>query len=227
LERFSTFSISDRLAIDDLERGSEWVAPATPIMTEGKALDAVIPLLEGLAYQHKDFRDGRRQIIMLLVPGDICGGHRRISGPINYGVRTLTRARIVRIPGDQFLEVLESHPAIARALNKAALVEEAILRAWIVNLGQRHAHERIAHLLCELTQRMSDCGLLLPNGDFELPLTQMELGSALGLTSVHINRILQRLRSENMIEFHGGVVRIYDLRSLQAIADFDPAYLSN
>lgn len=226
LERFSALDRGDRLALDDLARAAEWVPPDRSIATEGDASGAVLPLLEGLAFRHKDFRDGRRQIISLLVQGDICGGHGRLAGPTNYGVRSLTRCKIARVSVTRFVEILDDHPAIAEALNKAALVEEAVLRTWIVNLGQRHAHERMAHLLCEWAQRMADCGRLLAHGGFELPLTQQELGSALGLTSVHVNRVLQRLRAENLIAFHNGTMRIFDFDRLRSVADFDPAYLS-
>ncbi|MBA3810956.1 MAG: Crp/Fnr family transcriptional regulator [Caulobacteraceae bacterium] len=226
LERFSALACGDRLALDDLARTCEWVPPDRSIVTEGDASGAVLPLLEGLAYRHKDFRDGRRQIISLLVPGDMCGGHGRLSRPTNYGVRTLTRCKIARISRQGFVHLLDSHPAIAEALNEAALVEEAVLRTWIVNLGQRHAHERMAHLLCEWAQRMADCGRLLAHGGFELPLTQQGLGAALGLTSVHVNRVLQRLRAENLVAFQNGTVRIFDFDRLRAVADFDPAYLS-
>jgi CRP-like cAMP-binding protein len=226
LERFSSFSDVERQAIGDLDAASEWIAPGKPIINAGDGPEMVLPLLEGLAYRHKDFRDGRRQILSLLLPGDICGGAGELSGPVDYGVRSLSRARIARIESARFIELLQTHPAIAIALIRSALVDEAVQRAWIVNLGQRHAHERIAHLLCELAHRMSDCGLILSHGGFELPLTQQELGSALGLTSVHTNRVLQQLRAEKLIEFQGGVVHIQDAPRLRALADFDAGYLS-
>jgi len=226
LERFSALGLRARLALDDFESPSEWVPAGSLISAEGETSKTVIILLDGFAYRHKDFRDGRRQIITLLMLGDICGASERLSGPASYGVRTLTRARIARIDIDRFGTMVDEHPAIAAALHKSALVDEAVLRAWIVNLGQRHAHERVAHLLCELAYRISDCGLLLTQDNFKFPLTQHELGSVLGLTSVHINRVLQRLRVEKLIEFRHGVVQLHDLNKLQALADFDPAYLS-
>jgi DNA-binding transcriptional regulator LsrR (DeoR family) len=83
----------------------------------------------------------------------------------------------------------------------------------------------MAHLFCELEHRMRGCGLMLAHGEFELPLTQEELGSALGLTSVHVNRVLQSLRAEKLIAFRNRIVRIDDLGRLRAVAGFDPAYL--
>jgi len=225
LERFAVLGFSERLALDDLESQAEWVPAGTLVSAEGETSETVIILLGGFAYRHKDFLDGRRQIITLLMLGDICGTSERLSGPVHYGVRTLTKARIARIDIDRFRMTLDDHPAIASALHKSSLVDEAVLRAWIVNLGQRHARERVAHLLCELAQRMTDCGLLLASDSFKLPLTQQELGSVLGLTSVHINRVLQQLRAESLIEFQHGVMRLRDLNKLQVLADFNPDYL--
>jgi CRP-like cAMP-binding protein len=215
------------MALDHLEHSSEWISSAHPILREGEAEEMVLPLLDGLAYQHKDLRGGRRQIIAVLLPGDLCSGYGRRTSPMDYGVRALTQVRIARIPKESFDRILACHGAIADAMATAAVVEEAVLRAWLVNLGQRDARERVAHLICELARRMADCGLLLIHGGFDLPLTQQELGSALGLTNVHVNRILRRLRDEDLMDIQRGVVRIQDLERLQRVADFDPAYLSS
>jgi len=227
LARLAPLGDADRLALEGLEHSAEWIAPGARIMAEGEPPTAIRPLLEGIACGHKDFRDGRRQIIALLLPGDICGGHGRLRAPMDHGVRALTRARVASIPADGFAAILERHPAIAEALHKAALVDQAILRAWIVNLGQRDAHERMAHLFCELAHRMEAGGLQRDDSGFRLPLTQQELGSALGLTSVHVNRVVKRLRTETLIDLDHGVLRIHDLPRLEVLADFDPAYLSN
>jgi CRP-like cAMP-binding protein len=137
----------------------------------------------------------------------------------------MTRSRISRVPVDRFIRRLERRPAIAQALQFAAAREEAILRAWMANLGQRAAYERLAHLICEIAQRMASRGLVFANGGFELPLTQQELGWALGLTSVHVNRVLRRLRDEGLIDFRNGLVQPNDLTRLQTVAGFDPGYL--
>jgi len=146
LERFSVLGLSARLALDDLESQSEWISAGTAVSSEGETSKTVIILLDGFAYRHKDFQDGRRQIITLLMLGDICGARERLSGPVHYGVRTLTKARIARINIDRFRMTLDDHPAIASALQKSSLVDEAVLRAWIVNLGQRHVNA--SHICC-------------------------------------------------------------------------------
>ncbi|HEX4196585.1 MAG TPA: Crp/Fnr family transcriptional regulator [Caulobacteraceae bacterium] len=225
LARLWPLEAADCKALEDLVRDSEWVGPDVALLKAGDDPDVVIALLDGLAYEHQDFAAGRRQITGLRFPGDLCDGHFALSGPVDYGVLTLTRSRISRIPVDRFVRRLERRPAIAQALQLAAAREEVILRAWMANLGQRPAYERLAHLICEVAQRMASRGLLFANGGFELPLTQQELGWALGLTSVHVNRVLRRLRDEGLIEVRSGLVQPRDLERLQTVAGFDPSYL--
>jgi len=226
LETFARLDDADLAALAEIELSAEAVGPNQPIVVEGQTRNWVFPLLSGLAYGHKDFRDGRRQIITLLLPGDICGGHGHLLRRAYCGVRSLTPARVGRLSAERFLELLEFHPNIAIALHRASLVDESVLHAWIVNLGQRRAHERLAHLFCEFAHRMDRLGLRRADGGFELPLTQQDLGCVLGLTSVHVNRVLQRLRAESLIEFVNGAVHIRDMGRLSAVAGFDAGYLS-
>jgi len=106
----------------------------------------------------------------------------------------------------------------------ALRVDEAVLRAWIVNFGRRDSFERVAHLICELYARLQNVGLAAEN-EFDLPLTQEDLSDALGLTPVHISRVLKRLRQEEMMTFKRQQISILDIRKLQAAAGFDPSYL--
>lgn len=99
-----------------------------------------------------------------------------------------------------------------------------MLREWLVNIGQRDAYERVAHLLSELWLRMKMVGLTTGNS-FELPVTQIELGDTLGLTSVHVNRTLQRLRADGLINLAQGRLHIPDVPRLMAVTKFEPNYL--
>lgn len=204
---------ADQLVLANLERTSEFFGADQPIPDDGD----FVAVLEGLAIRHQELGDGRRQILAILLPGDLCAAD---------SVTSLTRVRVARIERADLDAIQRNHPAIAQALRRAAEISEAIVCAWMVNLGQRRAHERVAHLFCELACRMQGADLLRAGCMFDLPLTQQALGCALGLTSVHINRVLQRLRAEALLEFRSGVVRIRDLVRLQALAGFDPAYLT-
>jgi CRP-like cAMP-binding protein len=122
------------------------------------------------------------------------------------------------------MDALTDRPAIARAFWWATLVDEAVLRAWVVNVGRRDAFESVGHLMCELYLRMRNVGLTADHS-FELPLTQEEIGDALGLTPVHVNRVLQRMRADGLITFARGALNILDYRRLEAASGFNPNYL--
>lgn len=227
LQSLSRLTPAESSALWELLHGWEWVPAGAVIEREGDSSDVVHGLLAGLACRHKDFRDGRRQIIAILFPGDLSRSLAVGSRPTDHHVRALTRAKVVRIGLSHLEAVIAANPGIGRALHTATIVEGAVLRAWIINLGQRQAHERLAHLFCEMAHRMANCDLSRPDGSFELPLTQKELGTALGLTSVHVNRVLQKLRAAALVEFANGVVHIRELDRLEVVANFDPSYLSH
>jgi CRP-like cAMP-binding protein len=142
---------------------------------------------------------------------------------MDHTIATLSPCKVVHIPRSRILELTE-RPAIARALWWAALVDEATLREWLLNVGAREADERVAHLLCELLLRLKLVGLV--NGaSYALPITQADLADTVGLSTVHINRVLQRLRAKNLIEFSHQRLVIPDVAALNAFSGFDPNYL--
>ena len=115
-------------------------------------------------------------------------------------------------------------PDLARALWWATLVDEAVLREWLVSMGQRDAEERIAHLFCEMHLRLQAVGLAAGRR-FELPITQADLGDTMGLSTVHVNRTLQSLRGRNLVAFSSGTLEILDLQGLKDLSSFNPNYL--
>jgi CRP-like cAMP-binding protein len=143
---------------------------------------------------------------------------------MDHGIVALTPAAVAFIPHAVIEQLPLRRPELARALWWATLVDEAVLRAWIVNIGRRDAFEGVAHLLCELHVRLRHVGLVQDHS-FDLPLTQEDLADALGLTPVHTNRVLQRLRSEGLITLRGGHLTILDAEGLRRAAGFDPNYL--
>ena len=138
-------------------------------------------MLSGWAARYKLLPDGTRQITAFLIPGDFCDLHVTILREMDHGILALSPATIAYIPHQAMQDLPLNRPALARALWWATLVDEAVLRAWIVTIGRRDAHEGVAHLLCELHARMRNVGLV-EEGAFSLPLTQEELADALGLT---------------------------------------------
>jgi CRP-like cAMP-binding protein len=209
-----------RVLCDDIRA----VSAHGDIIREGDSTEHVHLMIEGWAARYKIVPDGGRQITAFLIPGDLCDAHIAILKAMDHGIVSLTRARVAYIP-QRVMEALPiDRPKLARALWWATLVDEAVLRSWIVNLGRRDGYERVAHLLCELQVRLRNVGLVHED-HFALPLTQEVLADALGLTPVHINRVLQRLRAEELITLKGGTLTVLDGVGLGKAAGFDPNYL--
>ena len=223
LEAFATLPDADKRLLDDVVRGPRSVAARTDIIHEGDDPFDVHLILEGFACRYKLLPGGRRQIMAFFVPGDFCDPHVFILKTMDHGIATLSPCQVVNIPRPRILELME-RPAIARAIWWATLVDEAVLREWLVNIGARPAEERVGHLLCELLLRLRTVGLT-SDGSYELPVTQVEIADSLGLSHVHVNRVLQRLRADGLITLGQGTLVIPDVPKLEAFSGFNPNYL--
>ena len=224
LEVVADLSEADKALVARLYADVRTVPAKRDIISEGDRPDHVHLIAEGWAARYKTLPNGSRQIVALLIPGDFCDLHTAILGQMDHGIVALTKCRIAYIPGAQLDALTSNHNGLTRALWWTTLVDEAILRSWVVNAGRRDAYQRIAHLLCEMHLRMKMIGLVTDDR-FELPLTQEELADSTALTPVHTNRTLQRLRREGLIELHGGVLTVLDVSALREAAGFDPSYL--
>jgi len=224
LEAIEPLTDTERRKIDSLVRDVGDVARKTDIIADGESPNYVHLILEGWAARYKVLRDGSRRITAFLIPGDFCDLHITILDAMDHGIVALTDCRVAYIEQATIDEVTRSTPALTRALWRATLVDEAVLRQWLVNCGRRNALEAVAHLLCELHLRMQLVGLAA-NDRLDLPVTQEELADATGMTPVHINRTLQRLRNEGLIELGSGTLYVPDVRTLRRACDFDSAYL--
>jgi len=181
-------------------------------------------LLSGWAARYDLLPDGARSITGFLLPGDICDHHVMTIGRMDHSIVTLTPATVAYVSNGRLDAIARTYPRVAQALWWATLVDESVLRAWLVNIGRRGAFEAIGHLLCELHVRLAKAGLT-DNADFELPITQHEIADAQGLTTVHVNRMLRRLRKEGFITLESGRLVINDVARLEAATGFDPGYL--
>jgi CRP-like cAMP-binding protein len=194
------------------------------VIRAGEELSVSVMLLEGLLCRYKDLRDGTRQISELHVAGDFADLHGFTLKRLDHSVMALTPCRVALAPHDRIERVITEHPHLARMFWFMTNVDAAIHREWVLSLGRRSALSRVAHLFCELRARLGVVGLADETG-YQLPLTQVDLAECLGLTSVHINRTLKELRERGLVEFRGGRVAIRDLKGLERVAEFDPAYL--
>ncbi|MFL6857510.1 MAG: Crp/Fnr family transcriptional regulator [Allosphingosinicella sp.] len=223
LETVAPLCAGDRGALAALSINVREMDARRTIIREGERPDHIHLILEGWAARYQLLANGSRQITAFLIPGDFCDLHVTILGEMDHSIATLTRARVAYVPRSLMEEAAE-RPSLIRAFWWSTLVDEAVLRSWIVNIGRRDAFEAIGHLMCELYVRLSNVGLTSDHS-YDLPLTQEELADALGLTSVHVNRVLQRMRSEGLISFTRGALVIHDYRRLQAASGFNPNYL--
>jgi CRP-like cAMP-binding protein len=196
----------------------------TDLIREGDKPGPIFVILEGWACRYKILPEGSRQITAFLMPGDCCDMHASELDTMEHGFATLTPARVATIQRAKMEELTANHPTLNRAFWWTQLVDEDTLRAWIVSMGRRDSLRRVAHLMCELYVRACAVGLV-QNGRFEMPLTQAALGDGLGLTAVHVNRVLRKLRLRGVMELTGGSLIVADLAKLVTFAGFDDTYL--
>ncbi len=223
LEMFGPLPEDDKRLLDQIIQHPRTVGSYQDIIREGDAPTDVRLILEGFACRYKMLPGGTRHIMAYLIPGDICDLHVFILKAMDHGISTLSPCTVVGIPRQRVLELIE-RPCIARAFWWAALVDEATLREWLVNIGGRTAEKRVAHLLCELLVRLQAVGLVT-DGAYELPLTQTILGETMGLSTVHMNRVLQSLRMENLMTLSHKKLVIPDIDKLKQFSGFNPNYL--
>ena len=181
-------------------------------------------ILEGFACRYKVIEGGKRQIFSFHIPGDIPDLQSIHLDIMDHSLGTVVASKVAFIPHETVRAFIRAHPRIGDFFWRDTLIDAAIFREWMAGLGRREAYARIAHLFCELYTKFSAVGLV--NGHaFGMPLTQAELGDALGLSTVHVNRTLQELRHNGLIKTQGGRVTIEDWDGLRAAGEFDPTYL--
>jgi CRP-like cAMP-binding protein len=194
------------------------------IVRTGTTLNASTLLVEGIVCRYKDLSDGQRQIMELHVAGDFVDLHGFLLKQLDHNVGTMTPVRVASFPHEALRGITETQPHLGRMLWFSTLLDAAIHREKILSIGRRSAMARIAHILCELLVRLRIVGLA-DESSYALPLTQADLADVTGLTSVHVNRMLKKLRDEKLLTFRGGTVTIEDWDRLQRVAEFDPTYL--
>jgi CRP-like cAMP-binding protein len=181
-------------------------------------------LLNGFAYRHKLAGNGGRQILSIHMRGDIVDLQNSLLGVADHNVQMLTAGQVALIPVEAMRAIAFDRPHVGMAMWYETLVEGSIFREWIVNVGRRDARTRIAHLLCEFAVRL-EVAELGEQSNYELPITQEQLGDAVSLTPVHVNRTLMRLAEDGLINRTKRVITIRDWTELAKTADFQPRYL--
>lgn len=221
----SVLSEEEQQAILNLPSHAEQVQSNRDFVPLGVKVDHACLIVAGLVGRFGQNSEGNRQITAIHIPGDMADLHSVVQPEPSSALQALSVATILRVPHFALRAATARYPAIAEALWRDCMVDAAILSQWVVNVGRKDAKQHIAHLICEMAMRIG--GSRAQDGFiFDFAITQTQMADATGLTPVHVNRTLQMLRGDGIIEWsRGHVVRIPDWESLAAIGDFDPTYL--
>jgi CRP-like cAMP-binding protein len=224
LERFSPLGEEERRALTDSMSEPRQFAAREDLIHEHRPTEGVFVILDGFACRYKLLPNGRRQIVGFLLPGDMCDLRVFLLKRMDHSICALSTVSASLIAPDAAMGLLDQFPRLTRALWWTTIVEDSITREWVVNVGYRTALERVAHLFCEVFYRLEAVGLTR-NNQCGLPLTQIELGDTLALSSVHVNRTLMYMRRQNLVQLHRGQLELLNRRGLELAAGFDPTYL--
>lgn len=225
LDTFVALGTEERAALAALCGSRRTVLANETLVREGSRPDRICLILSGAAYRYRYLANGRRQIFGYLLPGDLCDTQFVILNECDHNVGLLCDTEIAILSPAALMSTMVQYPKIERALLMMSLVDAAILREWLLNVGQRDACQKLAHFFCELSARYQALGLDEENQGLAIPLTQIELADTMGLTVVHVNRILQRFRREGLLNWSRRHVDILDYPQLEHLAGFDPTYL--
>jgi CRP-like cAMP-binding protein len=225
LELFTRLSTEDKALLGRLASARvRSFASREDVIREGDAPRDINLFLSGWACRYKQMEDGRRQIIAFFLPGDVCDMNIFILKEMDHSISAITPVTVAEVSREAFEEVILQYPRVIQALWWDSLVNSAIQREWTVNLGQRTAAERIAHLICELFLRLHSIGLARAN-TCEWPITQIELADTTGMSSVHVSRTINELRNLGLIVLRDRQLTVSDLPGLMRLAMFNSNYL--
>ncbi|WP_447556368.1 Crp/Fnr family transcriptional regulator [Vreelandella sp. EE22] len=222
----SIFALTDeeKQALRDLPLQLKEVGTNQHIVRVGDQPSKCFLIVEGFTCVHKVSTEGKRQIMAIHVPGDVPDLQSLHLQVLDINISSITPCKLGFMKHTDLYQLCERHPRLAAALWRETLVHASLFREWLLNNGQRGAYSRIAHLICEIMLRLKAVGLT-DEQTFNMPVTQAELADATGLTPVHVNRVMQALRSDGLISTRKQQVTLPDWEKICQAAEFDPLYL--
>jgi CRP-like cAMP-binding protein len=194
------------------------------VVCDGQSATACCLIAEGFCVRSKTIADGKRQILSIHIPGEIPDLMSLFLHVMDHDLSTLTPCTLGFISHEALTRLHRRRPNVAEIFWRDTLIDAAMFREWIVNVGQRPAPARLAHVMAELRARLKVIGRIEGNS-FEMPLTQEQIGEALGITAVHVNRVVKQLREDGIVELHRGRAHVLDETKFRELADFDGRYL--
>lgn len=223
LQSFGRLTREETAALREATSVNSEVAARKDLIREGDRPGPVFVILEGWACRYKILPSGTRQILAYLMPGDSCDLNISLLAQMDHSIQTITDCCVATVERPVFVDLMK-RDGIAHVLYISQLIDEGTMRAWITSMGRRTSVERVAHLMCELYIRARNVGLT-DKPEFDLPLSQSLLADSLGMTSVHLNRVLKTLRASGAMTLTRGNLLITDPDKLVRIAGFDDSYL--
>jgi CRP-like cAMP-binding protein len=224
LESIFTLAEDERHALETLPMQVMVIKADQDIVREGDRPSRSCLILSGFACVYKMTVHGKRQIVSFAIAGDIPDLQSLHLTVLDTSIGTISPCRVGFIQHEALHDICERYPRLAAAFWREALIDAAIFREWVMNVGQREGASRMAHVLCELLVRLRAVDLVEDHA-CDLPITQSEFADALGFTTVHVNRVLQQLRAEGLIELKGDRLFVPDWEKLKQVGEFDPTYL--
>ncbi len=200
------------------------VARGADIILQGEVDECAFLIHDGWALRHRQLADGRRQVLHFLVPGDWAGLTALMFPESDHAVTAVTDAVVATLSLRDLSALFQSHPRLGLAIYWTAAQEEAMIAEHLVNVGRRTAYERLGNLFLELLFRLQVVGHA-DHRAFDFPVNQAVLADALGLSQVHVNRTLQRLRKDGFVAVSDRRVVILNQAGLEQALDFESAYL--
>ncbi|MPY73579.1 MAG: helix-turn-helix domain-containing protein [Alphaproteobacteria bacterium] len=200
------------------------VAPRHELVSP-ESVGNVFVLQMGWAYRYKALPDGRRQVLNFVLPGDFIGLRAHFFGIADHSIVTLTDATISTLSAFDIASLFQDYPKLAAAITWSAAREEAMLAEQIVRLGRRNALESMAHLLLELLNRLQAVDVV-SGSSYAFPITQHLLADTLGLSVVHVNRTLRKLRTMGLVRIEAGRIFLRDIAQLERIAAFEGSHIA-
>jgi CRP-like cAMP-binding protein len=224
LNRSVSLNEADLTALAELLERKVVVKKTKDIIVEGYEYKALHIVERGFAIRYKLLHNGKRQIVNIVLPGDIIGFPACFYEHAVFSVTTIGKMDLHYVPLDAFTDLCLERANIATALLWFAAREAAIYAEHVVGTGRREPLERLAHFLLEMLTRLQAVGCASEDS-FEMPLSQEGIGDVVGLSAPHVNRMLAELKSEGLIAMNRHEVKILDRAALQILGEFHPGYL--
>jgi CRP-like cAMP-binding protein len=224
LETVLTLTNDEAAALDGLPVRIGDFRKTETLISEGDRPTQSFTVLSGLTCMYKNSAEGRRQILIFHFPGDFPDLQSLHLNVLDMSIAAMARTKVAFVQHQDVRFLYARYPRLGEALWRMSLVDAAILRERMLNLGQRQAYARTAHFMCEYVIRMKLAGLF-EDGVASFPLTQQEIGDALGLSNIHVNRMTQRLKEEKLLELARSRLKVLNWERLRKVAEFDPTYL--